>query len=244
MSYRTRSRTSFGALLLIVGVALLSVVLRHTKTPTAAPTTASGAVVVNTAQAAKIPDSTALLDLSSLSVKGRAPKTGYSRAQFGDGWADTNGCDTRNDILHRDLTQISLDTKGCEVLKGVLNDPYTGTVINFVHGQETSSAVQIDHVVALGDAWQTGAQQLSMSSRTQLANDPLELSAVDGPSNDQKGDSDAASWLPPNKADRCDYVAKQILVKQKYSLWVTQAEHDAMQQVLSGCSGQSLFITD
>ncbi|MBP2412755.1 hypothetical protein JOF48_001554 [Arthrobacter stackebrandtii] len=178
--------------------------------------------------------------LATLPVKGRAPKTGYSREQFGQAWADVdrNGCDTRNDILDRDLAEKTFKpgTRDCVVLTGVLADPYTATTINFVRGSATSSAVQIDHVVALSDAWQKGAQQLSPEQRTAFGNDPLNLLAVDGPSNQSKGAGDAATWLPPNKAYRCDYVARQVSVKAGYSLWVTQAEHDAMARVLADCS--------
>jgi len=177
--------------------------------------------------------------LAILEVKGRAPKTGYTRAQFGDGWETTAGCDTRNTILHRDLTNVAVNTK-CQVVSGVLNDPYTGKVINFTRGETSSQAVQIDHVVALSDAWQKGAQQLSFTTRLALANDPLELVAVDGPANQQKGDGDAATWLPPYKPFRCQYVARQIAVKKKYTLWVTQAEKDAMLRVLAACPGQLL----
>ena len=109
-----------------------------------------------------------------------------------------------------------------------------------MRGQHTSTAVQIDHVVALSDAWQKGAQQLNADQRLQLANDPYNLLAVDGPANQQKSDSDAASWLPSNKSFRCQYVARQIGVKHKYALWVTQAEKDAMTNVLSGCPGQTV----
>lgn len=177
--------------------------------------------------------------LATIPVKGRAPKTGYSREQFGQAWADVdrNGCDTRNDVLRRDLTALALKpgTGDCVVLSGILNDPYTATLINFLRGNSTSSAVQIDHVVALSDAWQKGAQQLTVAQRLALANDPLNLLAVDGPSNQQKSDGDAATWLPPNKSYRCDYVARQISVKSSYGLWVTQAEHDAMARILGGC---------
>lgn len=183
--------------------------------------------------------SKALAVLATLPVKGRAPKTGYSREQFGQAWADVdhNGCDTRNDMLRRDLKALALKpgTHDCVVLSGVLNDPYTATVINFVRGNSTSTAVQIDHVVALSDAWQKGAQQLSPAQRLALANDPLNLLAVDGPTNTKKSDGDAATWLPPNKSYRCDYVARQISVKASYGLWVTQAEHDAMARVLGDC---------
>ena len=182
---------------------------------------------------------TALEVLATLPIKGRAPKTGYSRDEFGQAWADVdrNGCDTRNDILQRDLTNETFKpgSRDCVVLTGTLADPYTASTIGFVRGPATSSAVQIDHVVALNDAWQKGAQKLPVEQRTALANDPLNLLAVDGPSNQQKGAGDAATWLPPNKAYRCEYVARQISVKATYKLWVTQGEHDAMAKVLGGC---------
>jgi hypothetical protein len=183
----------------------------------------------------------ALAVLATLPVKGRAPKTGYSRDQFGPAWADVdhNGCDTRNDMLRRDLkaTALKPGTRNCVVLSGILNDPYTAAAINFVRGNATSTAVQIDHVVALSDAWQKGAQRLSPAQRLSFANDPLNLLAVDGPTNMSKSDGDAATWLPPSKSYRCAYVARQISVKSSYGLWVTQAEHDAMARVLSDCPG-------
>ena len=180
--------------------------------------------------------------LYKLKVKGRAPKTDYSRGQFGDGWADYDGCDMRNIILQRSLTNISISNDGCVVLKGNLPDPYTGKEIMFLRGSTTSSDVQIDHVVALSDAWQKGAQQLSFQTRQQFANDPLNLLAVSGDSNQIKGDSDAASWLPENKSFRCLYVARQIAVKQAYNLWVTEAELAAMRRILNGCGDQALPV--
>ncbi len=182
--------------------------------------------------------------MKTLVVKGRAPKTGYSRAQFGAAWSDVdhNGCDTRNDILHRDLISIVYRPGTCVVLAGVLHDPYGGKVINFRRGVATSQAVQIDHVVPLSDAWQKGAFAWTIAKRTSFANDPLELLAVDGPLNGQKSDSDAASWLPPNKAFRCRYVARQIAVKAKYGVWVTTAERDAFGRVLASCPKQFLPI--
>lgn len=179
--------------------------------------------------------------LGTLAVKGRAPKTGYDRAQFGQSWADVdrNGCDTRNDILKRDLTAITYtNSVPCRIQSGVLADPYTGTTITFQRGSTTSTAVQIDHVVALSDAWQKGAQQLSLEQRMAFGNDPLNLQATDGPTNQKKGDGDAATWLPPNNGYRCEYVARQISVKATYKLWVTQAEHDAMARILTNCSDQ------
>ncbi|MCC3279861.1 DUF1524 domain-containing protein [Arthrobacter sp. zg-Y40] len=196
----------------------------------AAPPAASDSVVAA---------GTALEQLAGIPIKGRAPKTGYDREQFGPAWADVdhNGCDTRNDILARDLVDVVYKdgTQECVVASGTFQDPYTGTTISFVRGNTTSTAVQIDHVVALSDAWQKGAQQLSAEERRMLANDPLNLMAADGPANGAKSDGDAATWLPANNAFRCEYVARQTAVKAEYRLWMTQAEHDAIATVLSGC---------
>ena len=186
----------------------------------------------------------ALAALATLAVKGRAPKTGYARTDFGQAWADVdrNGCDTRNDVLRRDLTAYVLKagTHGCLVLRGSLHDPYTGRTIAFVRGTTTSLAVQIDHVVALSDAWQKGAQGWSPTTRVAFANDSLNLLAVDGPTNERKGDGDAATWLPPARGYRCAYVARQVAVKARYHLWVTAAERDAIRRVLATCPGQPL----
>lgn len=177
--------------------------------------------------------------LDSLAVKGRAPKTGYSRAQFGQTWADVNrnGCDTRNDILKRDLTNLvyRTGTRDCVIESGTLIDPFSGITINFVKGNKTSMEVQIDHVVALSNAWQTGAFKLTLVKRTEFANDPDNLLAVQGRLNSQKGDGDAATWLPPLKSYRCTYVSKQIAVKAKYGLWVTAPEKAAMKSILAKC---------
>lgn len=193
--------------------------------------------VTSTEAAESIVQGSAREALESLAVKGRASKSGYERSQFGDGWAKVNGCSTRDIILNRELEDVVFDGE-CTVVSGRLNDLYTGTEIIFSKAE--SSKVQIDHVVALSDAWQKGAQQLTKEKRKQLANDPLELLAVDGPANQQKSDGDAATWLPRNKSFRCEYVARQVAVKAKYELWVTQAEKDAMVSVLDACPAQLL----
>jgi hypothetical protein len=172
--------------------------------------------------------------LAQLKVKGRAPMTGYKRTQFGPAWPTLSGCDGRNRTLARDLTATLFRVGHCVVTKGTLVSPYTKGVIHFVRGP-LSAQVQIDHVVALGDAWQTGAQSWTPAQRESFANDPVELLAVDGPSNEAKGDSDAASWLPPNKAFRCTYARLQVTIKAKYGLWVTRAEHDALGRLLAAC---------
>jgi len=179
--------------------------------------------------------------LDELTVKGRAPKTGYERGEFSSGWGRLAECDLRNIILRRDLDDTQTDDN-CRVVSGTLQDPYTGAQIEFTRGKTTSDDVQIDHVVALSNAWQTGAQLLSSEQRRSFANDPLNLVAVDGAANQQKSDGDAATWLPANKSFRCQYVARQIAVKQAYSLWVTSAEKLAMETVLRRCPGQQIPV--
>jgi hypothetical protein len=202
-----------------------------------APTSSVSSPVVGAA-------GSALAALMRLPIKGRAPMTGYRRVEFGPSWPDVdhNGCDTRNDILRRDLRRIIFraSSPDCVVATGVLVDPYTGMTIDFVRGVATSARVQIDHVVALGDAWQKGAQRLSADRRTAFANDPLNLLAVGGAINQSKSDGDAATWLPPMTAFRCSYVARQVAVKSRWGLWVTLAERDAMQRILMRCPKQPL----
>ena len=218
----------------------------QTPSPTATPTATLSPVVAPVASVAPTTPRksstpkpavpvTALAAVEKLTVKGRGPKTGYTRAQFGQAWFDTdrNGCDTRNDVLRRDLTSRQMKN-ACKVLAGTLApDPYTGTSIRFVYGG--ASEVDIDHLVALSDAWQKGAATWPAGKRLALANDPLNLLAVDSSTNRSKGDGDTATWLPPNKAFRCTYVARQVAVKGRYAIWVTAAERGAMTRVLRTC---------
>jgi hypothetical protein len=198
----------------------------------------SNSHAANTSTASKSQYESALIDLNKLPVKGRAPKTGYSREQFPH-WKDPdkNGCDSRNDILKRDLTKVifKADTNNCKVVAGTLLDPYSNKLIEF-DLSKSSSTIDIDHVVALSNAWQTGAFQLTLIQRTNFANDPLNLLAVDFKLNRQKGDADAATWLPPYKTYRCTYVARQVAVKTKYKLWVTAPEKAAISSQLTACT--------
>ena len=227
-------------LAIVIGLGLILTGAFSTSEPSAPANSGGANIHVSSPSTAPIPSGTAepaALLLASLPIKGRAPMTGYARvADFGPAWKDVdhNGCDTRNDILARDLTDI-VKSGNCKVLTGTLVSPYTAATIHFVRGEGTSTLVQIDHMVSLGDAWQTGAQKLTLAQRTSLANDPLNLMAVDGSSNEQKGDGDAATWLPHNKSFRCTYVEHQVDVKAKYGLWVTAAEHDAILRVLAKC---------
>jgi hypothetical protein len=210
-----------------------SAVSRTAATPPASPVLPSATTA--------LPSTTATIDarslLQTLAVRQALPLAGYERVNdFGPAWADVDGqpCDTRDQILSRDLTNIT-KRGSCEVTSGVLHDPYTGKVIDFVRGVKTSSAVQIDHLVPLAEVWMTGGQGLTSAQREHLAEDPLELLAVDGPTNEAKGDGDASQWLPPRSSFRCQYVADQVAVKAKYDLWVTPAEDAAIASVLSSC---------
>ena len=223
----------------LVGLAACSTGAHDDRIPARSTSTSTTAPRATTTAPVSRPAGDALGTLDTLAVKGRAPKTGYSRDEFGPAWADVdhNGCDTRNDILNRDLTakQWRPGTHDCVVVAGTVVDPYTGRTLTFEKAHAV--AVQIDHVVALSDAWQTGAQALSAADRLRFANDPVNLFAVDGPTNESKGDADAASWLPPNRAFRCTYVEHQIAAKARYGLWVTRAEAAAMRRVLATCPG-------
>lgn len=210
--------------------------------PDTVPATGMTLTAATVANSDALSNKTAADVLATLPIKGRAPKTGYTRSQFGAAWTDVdrNGCDTRNDVLKRDLTGVTYKDS-CKISTGTLVSAYSGSTVTFVRGAGTSTQVQIDHLVALSDAWQKGAQQIAAGQRLALANDPLNLQAVEGRLNEQKGDGDAATWLPPLKSYRCEYVARQVSVKSIYGLWVTQAEHDAIANILATCPQQKAY---
>ncbi|MGV0626201.1 HNH endonuclease family protein [Mycolicibacter minnesotensis] len=223
----------------VVALAIVGIATATEKTSIASTEATSGPPATERALA---PAGPALDKLNALDIKGRAPKTGFDRALFGTAWTDDvtvagghNGCDTRNDMLRRDLTDAVLKPgrKACVVLSGTLNDPYTGETVQFQRGPGSSSQVQVDHVVPLLDAWQKGAQNWDHLTRRNFANDPINLQSTTGAANRAKGAGDAATWLPPNKAYRCSYATRIIDVKATYGLWVTQAERDALARVLA-----------
>ena len=184
--------------------------------------------------------------LNTLTVDDAQSADGYDRDSFGyrETDDDGNGCDIREDILARDMTEVTYrgltGQSACQVKSGTLQDPYTGKTIHFTRGVQTSTAVQIDHVVALENAWQSGAKSWDTAKRYRFGNDPYNLLAVDGPANQEKSSSSAAYWLPTNGDYRCEYVARQIGVKSKYGLSVTSQEKDAMLSVLHSCPAQSV----
>lgn len=175
--------------------------------------------------------------LELLEVKGRAPKTGYTREQFYDGWPVVDGCSLRQRIIKREFGETAI-LEGCDVVAGEYDEPYTGQHLTFQSKKEIADGVQIDHVVALSDAWQKGAQYKDQDTRYKIATDPLNLLAVEATANKNKSDGDAATWLPANKKFRCQYVARQVSVKYKYALWVTLAEKEAIKKVLGNCPNE------
>lgn len=173
----------------------------------------------------------------------RPHRSGYERRAFGYRTTDEdgNGCDVREDVLARDLKNVQYKHAGfCKVRSGLLRDPYTGLNIRFVRGRKTSALVQIDHVVALQNAWESGAWNWTRKKRLKFGNDMMNLLAVQGAANQEKGSASAAYWLPSNKSFRCEYVARQIAVKYKYGLTVTSEEKESMAGVLHNCSAQKL----
>jgi hypothetical protein len=184
--------------------------------------------------AAELAAATAIL--GRIPIGGRGAKTGYLRTVvFGRAWVDVNanGCGTRDDILTRDLAGVG-KRNGCVVVSGLLHDPYTGKAITF--RKADASAVQIDHVVPLGLAWQLGAAQWSQGKRVSFANDPANLLAVDGSANESKSDSGPDSWLPPNKAYRCTYVIHFASVAHLYGLRITSSMRDTITAQLHTCT--------
>lgn len=179
--------------------------------------------------------------ISKVDTKGRGPKTGYDRDEFGYAWMDTadgvplahNGCDTRNDLLKLHGSDVRFRAgSDCVVVSMNLYDPYTGKDIAWKKAEATE--VQIDHVVPLSYAWQMGAARWDKEKRRQLANDVLNLLPVSGSANSSKSDSGPASWLPPSKAIRCSYAVRFAQVAQKYELAVTAADRSTM---LEQCGG-------
>jgi hypothetical protein len=180
--------------------------------------------------------------LKQLEVRGWDRTSDFKRSQFGKAWSDDvdvefgrNGCNTRDDILRRDLQNLVVRRGTCYAQSGTLVDPYSGVTIDFVRSPDTSNAIEVDHVVALADAWYKGARSWDPQRRLDFANDPRNLLAVSPKANFNKAFRDAASWLPPNEAFRCDFVARQIEVKAAYGLWLSAKEKKAMESVLSRC---------
>lgn len=245
---RRRTANTVGSLAAVV-VAALGVAVLAPGIAGAGPHTTPQAPATGTASSAAAPLSTvsaaaasdALQDLRALPVSD-AYVPGYNRAAFGPAWADVdhNSCDTRNDVLRRDLVDVVTKpgTYGCVVLSGTLHDPYTGRTIAFHRGETSSMAVQIDHRWPLGLVWGHGAASWTPAQREAFANDPAELVAVDGQANEEKSDSGPGEWMPPNADDACAYTASFVTVATKWRLSIASKDEHALERTLTGCSTQ------
>lgn len=230
-----------GTIASILAALLLGNVIQHEASVPTVPT-ADSQVSVDTREPSvvleSLGDMPAAVKLRELRIRPRKEAGDYDRSYFGEPWADVdnNGCDTRNDVLARDLEQVNY-RKGsrCVVASGVLHDPYVGETIQYQRGPDTSPLVQIDHVVALGDAWRSGAYQWTPAQRQEFANDPNNLMAVQGQANQDKESSRADQWMPPREEFWCEYVTRQINVKHDWDLSVAPQERDAMIRALSTC---------
>ncbi len=235
---KLKSRRLFAVLVALIGV--LTWVLSNPESYEQVFTPAENNGDEYAAVAVSEPDGEAPLAseiLAKIEVKGRAPKTGYSREEFYSGWPSVEGCSLRQRIIKREFGDSAV-LDGCNVVAGEFDEPYTGEHKVYATRDEISKGVQIDHVVALSDAWQKGAQNMEQEARYKIATDPLNLLAVDAAANEKKSDGDAATWLPSNKMFRCQYVARQVSVKYRYGLWVTEAEKEAIMRVLENCPNE------
>ncbi len=235
--------------MLVVVALVLFVTWMQQRTPASSPSSSLAPPTTSTSAPAPVvaPPANPRFDhardlLDRLPVRGWDRRTDFARYRFGEAWSDDvnvefgrNGCNTRDDILRRDLANLVVRPGTCYAQSGVLHDPYTGATIAFVRGPDTSSTVQIDHLVSLADAWYKGARDWDDQRRRDFANDPRNLVAVGGQANFDKAFRDVASWLPPNPAFRCEFVARQIDVKTAYGLWLSAKEKRAMEDVLASC---------
>lgn len=176
--------------------------------------------------------------LASLQPQSTSRIPDYDRDLFGTSWFDVDGnlCDTRNDVLQRDMRDIHLAADQCKVMSGVLDDPYTGSAISFERGEQTSQAVQIDHIIPLSYAWKHGAWSWDDSARLAFANDPANLLAVDGPTNNGKGGKGPARWMPPNESYRCVYATKFVTVAATYELQISEDDRQSLAATIASCS--------
>ncbi|MCB0932771.1 MAG: HNH endonuclease [Mycobacterium sp.] len=178
-------------------------------------------------------------------VDARVRGSDYRRDAFGRAWDDDNdapggrnGCDTRDEILARDLSDTTyVSTKRCPraVRSGTLRDPYTNATVAFLRGDRVGAAVQIDHIVPLAFAWDMGARDWAPELRKRFANDPANLIAVAGSANQDKGDLPPGEWMPPNRAFWCQYSTQFIEVVRGYQLAVDAASAGRLRDAIRTC---------
>jgi hypothetical protein len=237
-----RQLVTAAALVAAAGIATIIAPYMHPELAAGGTVPPSTAGSSTSSTVTTVPAPEALRDLRTLPVSDAYVPARYDRAAFGPAWADTdrNGCDTRNDVLRRDLTAVVVKpgTNGCVVLSGTLHDPYTGRTIVFERGNTSSLAVQIDHRVPLAYAWRHGAASWTAKQRETFANDQVtNLLAVDGPANEEKSDSGPGEWMPANTGDACSY-ASFVTVATKWHLSIATDDKHALDRTLTGCTSK------
>ena len=242
MRRRTKQQLVTAALLVAAaGIGALAGPFVHSSTASGDDVAAADARPSASSTVSAAAASDALQDLHALPLSD-AYVPGYDRTAFGQAWADTdhNGCDTRNDVLRRDLVDVDTKpgTNGCVVLSGTLQEPYTGRTIAFHRGPTSSMAVQIDHRWPLGLVWRHGAASWTPAQREAFANDPAELVAVDGSANEEKSESGPGEWMPANAGDACSYATSFVAVATKWRLSIATADEHALDRTLTGCTTQ------
>jgi hypothetical protein len=243
-SYRPRVRNHRASLLALFAVllALAGCTFELQLEEPAQPTLVS--VGQGDVPAGTLDPSAASAALVGLRIAEKTPLDGYERGcgngegcVFGPAWADVdrNGCDQRNDVLHRDLTDVQVreGTQGCVVVAGTLDDPYTGAIVPFVKAE--AAEVPIDHVVPLAAAWVQGAAEWTPEQRAYFANDVANLIATTRSENSAKGDATADEWVPPDPTYGCSYATMVVTVKDTYALSVTPAEAATLEDLLATC---------
>ena len=227
--HHLRWLAAFAAIAVLVAAQVVSVARTDAPTGSGAPTVAAGADVLAGVQV----------------VSDRMRGNDYRRSAFGQAWDDQtaapggrNGCDTRNDILRRDLVDTTtVATTRCPqaVGTGTLRDPYTNATVSFVRGNRVGASVQIDHIVPLAYAWDMGARDWTDAMRSRFANDPANLIAVAGQVNQDKGDQPPGAWMPPNDAFWCQYAVQFIEVLRGYRLAVDEGSAQRLRRAATSC---------
>lgn len=205
---------------------------------TAEPNTAPPAQPDSVATETRTAAASALAELDAVPAVDGPPPVAYDRALFGQRWADEdrNGCDTRNDTLRRDLVDVAFKpgTHDCVVIAGVLHDSYTGETVPFEFKSDGYQPVQVDHLIPLALAWETGADRWTDEKRRAFANDPENLQITTA--NQAKGDSGPGAWLPPNPGYLCTYAIRFTHLTVKYELAVTTPDRTVTRELLERCS--------
>lgn len=170
-------------------------------------------------------------DLKDLRVAEAGSMHGYRPSKFPDDDSDANGCDTRDDVLARDLGDVHRDGS-CTVTSGTLRDPYTGRTVRY--RRDHPGTVRVEHVVPLPVAWRSGASDWDQAERTRFANDADTLVAVAARTARDRGERPPDRWRPARRY-QCAFAQRYVTVAHDYDLTVTKAQHDALDTMLGGC---------